>query len=73
MAKLRKSGSRSRADLVVAYLTQLRLDLALARLQLQVSFKPKPWKHYLALCQVDEEDDPFLFFFNHLSTTGLSL
>ena len=28
MAELRKSGSQSRADLVVAYLTQLQLDLA---------------------------------------------
>ena len=47
MAKLRKSGSRSCADLVVAYSTRLRLGLALARLRLQVGFKPELQKHYL--------------------------
>ena len=36
MAKLRKSGSWSRTDLVVAYSTQLRL---------QVGFEPEPQKH----------------------------
>ena len=46
MAKLRKSGSQSRTDLVVAYSTRLRLGLALAQLRLQVGFKPEPWKHY---------------------------
>ena len=45
MAKLRKSGSRSCADLVVAYSTRLWLGLAPARLRLQVGFKPEPRKH----------------------------
>ena len=45
MAKLRKSGSRSHADLIVAYSTRLRLGLAPAQLRLQVGFEPEPRKH----------------------------
>ena len=45
MAKLRKSGGQSCANLVVAYLTRLQLGLAPARLRLQVGFKPKLQKH----------------------------